>query len=326
MLEHLQWNGVAMIEYRKNLATGEFTLMEINGRFWGSLPLAVSAGVDFPYQLYRLLVHNETPPTAPYRIGLFQRNLHKDLGWLKQQAGANRSRIGGFRLLIQQMLIGLKRLLLGKERLDTITLDDPIPGIVETLSALRSLGGRIPAAIRKASFGLLASNRQWRQGQRMRLRRQLHLDPKLLFVCRGNICRSPFAERYARLRFASLGLDKIETLSAGTFPIDKRLPPQLARRVSVEFGVHLDEHRSRVLETDLTKWASAIVCMDLRDYGELRAVFPEIKNKLFLLRPFDVRARDCEIPDPWGKSADAFRSEYYHISLGVEGLIQVLIR
>jgi protein-tyrosine-phosphatase len=66
--------------------------------------------------------------------------------------------------------------------------------------------------------------------------------------------------------------------------------------------------------------------MDLRDYGELRAVFPEIKNKLFLLRPFDVRARDCEIPDPWGKSADAFRSEYYHISLGVEGLIQVLIR
>jgi protein-tyrosine phosphatase len=124
----------------------------------------------------------------------------------------------------------------------------------------------------------------------------------------------------------SAGLADIETLSAGTYPVPKRLPPPVARDVSLEFGVRLDEHRSRVLERRLTKWAGAIVCMDLRDYRELRTEFPEARDKLFLLRSFDVRAREWEINDPWGKSADDFRNGYKHISSSVEGLIQGLIR
>jgi predicted ATP-grasp superfamily ATP-dependent carboligase/protein-tyrosine-phosphatase len=325
MLARLRWEGVAMIEYRKNPATGEFTLMEINGRFWGSLPLAVATGVDFPYQLYRLMVHGELPKSAPYRIGLFGRNLQKDLGWFKERLSANPSRMGSLRLLVQQMIVGLKHTLLGKERWDVITLDDPVPGIVEVLSAVRSLRGRIRTSVRKVSFAVLASSRRWRQMQRTRLRRLLNIDPKLLFVCRGNVCRSPFAEGYTKLRLASLGLGEIETLSAGTYPVGKRLPPQLARNVSLEFGVRLDEHRSRVLERQLTKWAGAIVCMDLRDYRDLRTEFPEVKGKLFLLKPFDEGARDWEIPDPWGKSPDAFRRGYAHISSSVEGLIQGLV-
>jgi len=47
-LEALDWNGVGMLEYRWNPATGAFRLMEFNARFWGSLHLALFAGVDFP--------------------------------------------------------------------------------------------------------------------------------------------------------------------------------------------------------------------------------------------------------------------------------------
>ncbi len=48
LLRSFDWDGVAMIEYKVDQATGEPFLMEINGRFWGSLQLAIDAGVDFP--------------------------------------------------------------------------------------------------------------------------------------------------------------------------------------------------------------------------------------------------------------------------------------
>lgn len=47
-MEHLQWQGVGMFEYRWDPQTGRFYLMEFNSRFWGSLHLALFAGVDFP--------------------------------------------------------------------------------------------------------------------------------------------------------------------------------------------------------------------------------------------------------------------------------------
>jgi predicted ATP-grasp superfamily ATP-dependent carboligase len=48
LLRDLGWQGVAMVEYKIDAATGTPYLMEINGRFWGSLQLAIDAGVDFP--------------------------------------------------------------------------------------------------------------------------------------------------------------------------------------------------------------------------------------------------------------------------------------
>ena len=48
VLDALNWEGVAMLEYRHDPATGGFALIEINFRFWGSLHLALHAGVDFP--------------------------------------------------------------------------------------------------------------------------------------------------------------------------------------------------------------------------------------------------------------------------------------
>ncbi len=50
----LKWHGPIMIEFKIDSETGEVLLMEINGRFWGSLPLAVRAGVNFPMMVYQL--------------------------------------------------------------------------------------------------------------------------------------------------------------------------------------------------------------------------------------------------------------------------------
>lgn len=70
LLRELGWEGVAMVEYRYDSATGEAALMEINGRFWGSLPLAYHAGARFPTMCYRLLGLGEEVRQSPYRAGV----------------------------------------------------------------------------------------------------------------------------------------------------------------------------------------------------------------------------------------------------------------
>lgn len=82
LLSHFGWSGVAMVEFKEDEATGEAYLMEINGRFWGSLQLAIDAGVDFP----RLLVEaalGGAPGTPPeYRAGIRSRWLWGDVDHL----------------------------------------------------------------------------------------------------------------------------------------------------------------------------------------------------------------------------------------------------
>jgi hypothetical protein len=82
MLGPLGWHGVAMMEYKQDRRTGECVLMEVNGRFWGSLELAVAAGVDFPFLAYQL-AQGERPASAPaYAAGVRNRWLLGDLDHL----------------------------------------------------------------------------------------------------------------------------------------------------------------------------------------------------------------------------------------------------
>lgn len=77
LLDALHWNGVAMVEFKRG-RDGKPRLMEINGRFWGSLPLAIWAGVDFPYQVYALANGQKEEAVGPYRIGVSSRHVLAD--------------------------------------------------------------------------------------------------------------------------------------------------------------------------------------------------------------------------------------------------------
>ena len=70
LLRHIGWEGAAMVEYRFDPATARAALMEINGRFWGSLPLAYHAGARFAWLTYAALGLGERPDVRPYRSGL----------------------------------------------------------------------------------------------------------------------------------------------------------------------------------------------------------------------------------------------------------------
>lgn len=70
LLQRLEWEGAAMVEYRHDPSTGRSVLMEVNGRFWGSLPLAYYAGAPFVWLTYSIIGKGEEPVLEPYRTGL----------------------------------------------------------------------------------------------------------------------------------------------------------------------------------------------------------------------------------------------------------------
>jgi predicted ATP-grasp superfamily ATP-dependent carboligase len=70
LLQRIGWEGAAMVEYRLDPRSGKAALMEINGRFWGSLPLAYHAGAPFAWFTYAVLGLGEKPAPSPYRVGL----------------------------------------------------------------------------------------------------------------------------------------------------------------------------------------------------------------------------------------------------------------
>lgn len=71
LLEALGWRGIAMVEWKSDPATGRTLLMEINPRFWGSLALAVRAGVDFPTLYADAALGRSLPPSPPpYRTNV----------------------------------------------------------------------------------------------------------------------------------------------------------------------------------------------------------------------------------------------------------------
>jgi predicted ATP-grasp superfamily ATP-dependent carboligase len=69
LLDQLGWQGVAMVEYKLDAATGVPYLMEINGRLWGSVQLAIDAGVDFPALLVACALGEAPSPVTTWRTG-----------------------------------------------------------------------------------------------------------------------------------------------------------------------------------------------------------------------------------------------------------------
>ncbi len=68
LLDHVGWHGIAMVEFRV-ADDGTPYLMEINTRFWGSLQLAIDAGVDFPWLLYQVASGEQVPTVDSYKAG-----------------------------------------------------------------------------------------------------------------------------------------------------------------------------------------------------------------------------------------------------------------
>lgn len=92
ILEHVGWHGVAMVEFKVS-SDGTPYLMEINPRFWGSLQLAVDAGVDFPWFAYQMALGEQPSEGDAYRVGVRERWLLGDAAHLYRLFFPNGNRL-----------------------------------------------------------------------------------------------------------------------------------------------------------------------------------------------------------------------------------------
>ena len=73
ILANVGWTGVAMVEFKVDLEEKIAKLLEVNARFWGSLQLSISSGVDFPYMLFRMAQGERIINSGEYKVGLRSR-------------------------------------------------------------------------------------------------------------------------------------------------------------------------------------------------------------------------------------------------------------
>jgi predicted ATP-grasp superfamily ATP-dependent carboligase len=130
LMRHLQWHGVAMVEFKLDQRDGLPKLMEVNGRFWGSLPLSIAAGVDFPGLLHEMVTKGDVAPAFDYRLGVKSRWLIPgDMLWFAASFRSRKDKLRVFREFFRTR--GIYD--------DVLTTSDLLPAV----GALRSMGSQV---------------------------------------------------------------------------------------------------------------------------------------------------------------------------------------
>jgi predicted ATP-grasp superfamily ATP-dependent carboligase len=159
LLRAIEWEGVAMVEFRYQRAERRAALMEVNGRYWGTLSLPIQAGIDFPLYEWQL-AHGETPVVpSSYAVGTrwrwtagYVRRWH-DLAKSSARKALRRPSV------LRELLPSVTDLIGTRDAMFTAT--DPLPAISETLGTLRAaLTSDMSAVLKRAHPNAAASNRQ----------------------------------------------------------------------------------------------------------------------------------------------------------------------
>jgi protein-tyrosine-phosphatase len=313
LLRALNWHGVAMVEFKMD-AMDQHWLMEINPRLWGSLALSIDAGVDFPRGLWQI-ARGETPAAQPeYRL-VRTRDLRTDLEWLKANLRADH---GNPLLLTRPRVLSALELLgpvWGGESWDHFDWRDL--GITR-----RILGAAIYDQLRPVLRRVKGrhTRREWLRRHRSVIERlgKAVAGPKILFLCYGNICRSPLAEALARQQ-----LERVTIESAGFHEQAGRRSPEKMVRAGRAFGVDLSEHRSQRVTREQLLNADLVIAMDLENIERLKAECPEALSRTTLLGLF-AEAGAFEIGDPYRSGAARTQEICEQVRAGVAGLVRYL--
>jgi protein-tyrosine-phosphatase/predicted ATP-grasp superfamily ATP-dependent carboligase len=324
MLGALSYTGVAMFEFRRNFATGAWILLEVNARPWGSMPLPVALGVDFPYAWYRLLVEKTPPPPQSYKAGIYGRNFILDLMYVRQILEETPG-YGAKLRVFGEWLFSFRTLLLGREHSDTLVVDDLRPGLVELA---QSLGWLIMRILRDVPFNLQIRRWAARRALRAAIRSAARDDRKfsIVFVCQGNICRSPFAALLLAQRVESDN-KMVTVASAGTMPVEGRSSPENAIAAARGFGVDMASHRSQYASDSLIETASVLLVFDEINAAALRTRFLDVACPIIFLGALTSAKGDpWRIRDPVDGDRTTFERSFGVIERAVRTVTEFVSR
>jgi RpiB/LacA/LacB family sugar-phosphate isomerase len=146
----------------------------------------------------------------------------------------------------------------------------------------------------------------------------------ILFVCTGNICRSPMAE--GLFRHAVKGRSDFRVFSAGVGAVEGLPPSDHAVRALQELGIDISNQRSRILTADLVEQATYIFGMTHHHADAIRLLYPHAAEKTFLLREFDetLDSYENDISDPIGGSYDVYLNCRDQIEQGIASMLKFI--
>lgn len=152
---------------------------------------------------------------------------------------------------------------------------------------------------------------------------------RIVFVCLGNICRSPFAAVLLQQRLADERPD-LTIASAGLSTRQGNRPPEAAVRAARKYGCNLDTHRPVGVNGETIGASDMVVAMEMAHIEELQTRWPEGRDRLFLLplfEPPDASVGAFErfnLVDPFGKDDKEFARCYERIDRAITSLLTQL--
>jgi glycine hydroxymethyltransferase len=146
----------------------------------------------------------------------------------------------------------------------------------------------------------------------------------ILFICTGNICRSPMAEGI--FRHIMKGRRDIQVMSAGIGAMEGQAPSPYAVQAVKELGIDISKQRSRQLTGELVQEADYIFGMTHSHVDTVLLLYPHAAEKTFLLREFDdtLDIFEKDISDPIGGSYDVYLNTRDQIEQGIASLMRFI--
>jgi protein-tyrosine phosphatase len=153
-----------------------------------------------------------------------------------------------------------------------------------------------------------------------------------LFVCKGNICRSPFAALLGTRLLAEFGLDNTACLSAGLDVTQSDRSPARAVESAAAYDIALSDHRPAAITAAMIERSDVVVVMEVGQLAQLRRQYPQYADRVVLLSLYAPDAetggayRRLHITDPFGKSKGAFDDCYARIEAAMRAMFSLAVR
>ena len=244
---------------------------------------------------------NEIHIDEKYKSGKFSRNLIKDINWVIKSIIKNKNP-----MIFLKWIHTFKRYFKGNERFDVERINDFKPTIYLWSEIIKEFIEKVELGLNLIYYNLYFKLFKSKHKSKIKIKK----TDKILFMCKGNINRSAFAEKYLNQKYG------FKSESCGSIFKNDRQTTNISEKVSKKMFVDLSNHKSKSIFCiqKINKF-NKIIIFDLRNYLFLKRKYPELLNKVIFLNS-DIH--NFTIVDPYSKCESEYVKVYKLIKSSID--------